>query len=664
VERRPLSALSADGPGGDHTDGRIATVPRTALELLRLLAVDAPAEQIEEKARALAAADPDDGEAARELALRVRAGLDAYRRREAELSALVDTARDLASLPDPGDVLDAIVRRARTLLRADVAYLTLHDPERGDTYMRATAGSVSARFQALRLPLGAGLGGLVAQTHRPYWSADYPADEQFRHTNEIDAAVDDEGLIGICGTPLLVGDEFVGVLFASNRSRRRFHHDEVALLGSLAALAAVSLVQSRRAAATAATLAALSTAHEGIAQAAAAHDRFVGVVLAGGGVDDITAVLGEVLDCWVAVLDVDGSRLAAHGPVPGRHGRTPGSGSAYGSAEGFADPLADAPAVRHSAETGRLAEADGMWAVAVTAAGQRLGTLVLGGCGGLDAGQGRTVERAAMVTAVVLAFRLRAAETDQRVRTDLLTELLSRTPGAEQTAVDRGLVERGRVLGLRLQTPHVLAVCRCDEPRRRGIALAAGALGDGRALVAEHGDGVVVLLPGRDASAAATDLVRRVGGTAASGTVTVGASGPLTPARGLATAYAEAGRTADALVALGLAGTGGSARDLGFAGLVLGAGADVEGYLARVLGPLLDYDVRRGSDLVGTLAAYFSAGASPRRAASALHVHVNTVSQRLDRVASLLGDDWQAPERALEIQLALRLHRLRTARQG
>ena len=127
-------------------------MPRTALELLRLLAADAPAEQIEEKARALAAADPDDGAAARELALRVRAGLDAHRRREAELSALVDTARDLASLPDPGGVLDAIVRRARTLLRADVAYLTLFDPDRGDTYMRATAGSVSARFQALRLP--------------------------------------------------------------------------------------------------------------------------------------------------------------------------------------------------------------------------------------------------------------------------------------------------------------------------------------------------------------------------------------------------------------------------------------------------------------------------------------------------------------------------------
>ena len=73
---------------------------------------------------------------------------------------------------------------------------------------------------------------------------------------------------------------------------------------------------TRRCAATAATLVALSSAHQGIAQAAAAHDRFVGVVLAGGGVDDIAAVLGELLSCWVVVLDADGGRLAARGAAP------------------------------------------------------------------------------------------------------------------------------------------------------------------------------------------------------------------------------------------------------------------------------------------------------------------------------------------------------------
>ncbi|MFG2233822.1 PucR family transcriptional regulator [Streptomyces sp. NPDC048723] len=70
--------------------------------------------------------------------------------------------------------------------------------------------------------------------------------------------------------------------------------------------------------------------------------------------------------------------------------------------------------------------------------------------------------------------------------------------------------------------------------------------------------------------------------------------------------------------------------------------------------------VRKGSasDLTHTLRAYFDTGASQSRAAEALHVHVNTVVQRLDRIGSLLGRDWQRPERALELQLALRIHRV------
>ena len=42
-------------------------------------------------------------------------------------------------------------------------------------------------------------------------------------------------------------------------------------------------------------------------------------------------------------------------------------------------------------------------------------------------------------------------------------------------------------------------------------------------------------------------------------------------------------------------------------------------------------------------------------------MHVNTVTQRLDRVSRLLGKEWSSPARALEIQLALRLHQLTAA---
>ena len=60
------------------------------------------------------------------------------------------------------------------------------------------------------------------------------------------------------------------------------------------------------------------------------------------------------------------------------------------------------------------------------------------------------------------------------------------------------------------------------------------------------------------------------------------------------------------------AGKGAAATQLGFAGLIVGSDPDVDEYVRKLLGPLLDYDERRGTDLVGTLAAYFAAGGSPR----------------------------------------------------
>jgi DNA-binding PucR family transcriptional regulator len=76
------------------------------------------------------------------------------------------------------------------------------------------------------------------------------------------------------------------------------------------------------------------------------------------------------------------------------------------------------------------------------------------------------------------------------------------------------------------------------------------------------------------------------------------------------------------------------------------------------VGPVLEYDERRGTELVDTLDTWFAAGGRAAEAAKALHVHPNTVAQRLDRVTTLLGEGWREPQRALEIQLAVRLWRL------
>jgi DNA-binding PucR family transcriptional regulator len=148
---------------------------------------------------------------------------------------------------------------------------------------------------------------------------------------------------------------------------------------------------------------------------------------------------------------------------------------------------------------------------------------------------------------------------------------------------------------------------------------------------------------------------------AGAGPVTAGGSGPARGPEAIAPAHAEAARCAATLVALGRGGSAASAEELGFFGLLVGDARDVAAFVTATLAPVLEYDAKRGTDLVATLQAFFECGSSPARAAEALRVHVNTVTQRLERVGRLIGKDWSTPDRALEVQLALRLHRLSVA---
>ena len=106
---------------------------------------------------------------------------------------------------------------------------------------------------------------------------------------------------------------------------------------------------------------------------------------------------------------------------------------------------------------------------------------------------------------------------------------------------------------------------------------------------------------------------------------------------------AEARRCLDTLLTLGRTGEVSDPAGLGLARLLLGENgpAQLGDFLAATLGPVLAYDAQRGTGLVDTLEAWFATGGSARESAARLHVHPNTVAQRLARVGELLGPDWR-----------------------
>ena len=576
----------------------------------------------------------DDAAAARlrheyDVALRLREMVARQRAREAELSALYATASDLTAIRDVDAILAAIVRRARQLLNADMTYLSLNDEAEGASYMKVTDGALTPEFRSLRLPLGTGLLGLVAQTGAPYFTEDYQSDDRFVHRGYIDEAVAGERIRAILGVPLVLDGRVIGTLLAVHRSVRPFPPSEVSLLTSFAAHAAVALENARLFADVDAANRAVTEHAAAVESAARAHDRLTDLLLRGGGVSQVAQVLAEVLDGRVAVHDPAGDLLAGEAAT--------GDWSV---------------AVAESVASGRSVDAGGAYVAAALAGTEHVATVVLHHGRPLDLAERRTLERGAIVTALVLLFSRTVAETEDRLGAALLRDLF------DGDATDLSLRERARRQQVTLDPPLAVAVA---APRGLERHLAVRALGrlasSEHGLAADYRGSVVLVVPAADPLAVGRRVQAVLRSAGATATVGVSAAGA-----DLASAYAEARRCLDTLVTLGRTGDVSDPAGLGLTRLLLGDNGpeQLAEFVAATLGPVLEYDGQRRTSLVETLDAWFAAGGRVKDAATALHVHPNTVVQRLDRVGGLLGAGWREPDRSLDLQLALRVHRLQS----
>lgn len=620
---------------------------------LRLLVDEAPLPRYDEvlrdaTARATSAVEREERQAEHELALQLRDLVERLRARHEQQRALVECAKELADVRvDPERVLTVIVTQAQRLLGADMAYLSMNDDERRETRMRVMVGATSSVWKDVPIPFGTGVGGRVAATGAPFSTSDYFADDRLTHDPAVDASVRAERQVSIVGVPLMRHGAVIGVLFAANRQVGRFSHDAIALLGSFAALAVLAIDQANLMSDKERALAALRQANEALERrtadserAVAAHDRSMEIVLRGGGVQEVVAATGDQLGGALAILDEWGTPVA----------RTPGTPEEVVAAMLVAS-------TGDSGRSGRSVRDGAFWVTGLVAGTEDLGTLVWApppGRGDVDGQDRQLLERAAVVASLLLLFNRTLAVAEARVRGELLDDLLAPTPHTWSS-----LAERAQRSGYDPRKRHAVLVAHVPPDRRQRLGSAASDLAAARSGLSTVRDGLAVLvvpsddpsLTGRQISAAIT---RRLGSP-----VTVGAAGPLDDPADLPAAFAEAAACTQALLRLDRAGASATPADLGFAGLLLSDSASASRFVDRTLGPVIRYDQERSSMLLETLETYFATGQSLATSARQLHVHPNTVTQRLDRVKRLLGASWNSPDHALEVQLALRLHRIR-----
>ncbi len=97
--------------------------------------------------------------------------------------------------------------------------------------------------------------------------------------------------------------------------------------------------------------------------------------------------------------------------------------------------------------------------------------------------------------------------------------------------------------------------------------------------------------------------------------------------------------------------------DLGLYQLLTALGDNHEAtrFFRKTLGRLIEHDQQHNAELVETLDAFFVCHGNLSQTASRLHIHRNTLTYRLDRIAAITALDLSDADARFSLQLALKL---------
>ena len=579
---------------------------------------------------------------------------------ERGLSLLIDTTHDLSSTLALQELLRTIVSRARGLVGANLAWLTLLNEEHSMLRTVTTEGHISPATSEMTARVGYGAVSLIVSSKSFFDTQDYLGDQRFRHSDALDRVFTAESIVSLAGFPILSESKFQGILFVADRYHRKLSGREISVLGSFALHAGVAM---RNAQAFTMLSAALAEAERNrvalvdhihrVDVSAAAHDEMTSLLAKGTEWPLFIQRMADQIDGAIILYDESLS-------VRGRYTSASFRGQLdVDPDDGKIPSSVLISAISRSRHSGRsvvmLDEGDEHYrAMALHGGAGRGESLVICHRGELDPIEVRNLERSTVALSIAKLWSEKH-ETEQLIASSTLLRhlILVNPPDASTVSAirDRLKIDTDQPVTLAL-----IAISGLDRAAQTTMIRASAAKLN--LLVDLVDDTYLAAGPEKSIRALLQALLRRRKGWEIGGIVS-------TPFSDLTQAASRYGQIESALRVLRKMNRLNRFVEQSQVNLFAklfeaGDASRIARYLEQLLAPIEERDPRQKTQLKKTLLCYIDNQHNIVRTAALLGVHVNTVRQRLDTLRDITGG-WDDPIAALELHVALRLDAITAA---
>lgn len=162
--------------------------------------------------------------------------------REEELKTLARLSAILNSTLDPREVQRRAMEAATELMKAETGSLLLVDEKSNELYFEVALGEKGAKVKEIRLRMGEGIAGWVAEHGEPLIIDDVEKDPRFSKRADEKSRFVTRNMICV---PVRIKEKTIGVLQAINRLEGLFGREDLELFQMLANQVAIAIDNAR-----------------------------------------------------------------------------------------------------------------------------------------------------------------------------------------------------------------------------------------------------------------------------------------------------------------------------------------------------------------------------------------------------------------------------------